>query len=63
MLDLAARGRDVRRFVAALEVWLIDMLADFGIAGRIIPGKVGVWVTRRTGKRRSPPSVYVCNAG
>lgn len=44
MLDLAARGRDIRQFVASLEQWLIDTLAEFGIAGRIIPGKVGVWV-------------------
>lgn len=44
MLDLAARGRDVRRFVAVLESWLIDTLADFEVNGRIIPGKVGVWV-------------------
>lgn len=44
MLDLAARGRDVRRFVATLEQWLVDTLAGFGVEGRIIPGKVGVWV-------------------
>ncbi len=49
MLDLAARGRDVRRFVAALEGWLIDTLADFGTNGRIIPGKVGVWVDTAAG--------------
>lgn len=44
MLDLTARGRDVRCFVAALEAWLIDVLGDFDIAGRIISGKIGVWV-------------------
>lgn len=49
MLDLAARGRDVRRFVAGLEQWLILTLADFGVAGRIIPGKVGVWVDTDAG--------------
>lgn len=49
MLDLAARGRDVRMFVAALEKWLIDTLADFGVCGMIIPGKVGVWVTGQQG--------------
>lgn len=49
MLDLAARGRDVRRFVAALEQWLIDTLADFNIFGRTIPGKVGVWVESPAG--------------
>ncbi|WP_184195715.1 lipoyl(octanoyl) transferase LipB [Polymorphobacter multimanifer] len=49
MLDLAARGRDVRRFVAALEHWVIDALADFGVESRIICGKVGVWVDGDTG--------------
>jgi lipoyl(octanoyl) transferase len=29
MLDLTARGRDVRAFVAALEAWVIDALAAF----------------------------------
>ena len=44
MLDLAARGRDVRCFVAGLEDWIIAALSEFGVAGRIIPGKIGVWV-------------------
>jgi lipoyl(octanoyl) transferase len=44
MLDLDARGRDIRRFVAGLEGWIITALASVGVAGRIIPGKVGVWV-------------------
>ncbi|WP_116087070.1 lipoyl(octanoyl) transferase LipB [Tropicimonas sp. IMCC34011] len=46
MLDVAARGRDVRAFVAALEGWVIDTLAEFGIRGEIRDGRVGVWVTR-----------------
>jgi lipoyl(octanoyl) transferase len=49
MLDLAARGRDVRRFVAALEAWIIAALADVDVSGRIIPGKVGVWVDSEQG--------------
>jgi lipoyl(octanoyl) transferase len=49
MLDLAARGRDVRRFVAALEQWVIAVLAGFGLSGRIICGKVGVWVETPAG--------------
>lgn len=49
MLNLATRGRDVRAFVAALESWIIAALADFEIVGRIIPGKVGVWVDDPTG--------------
>lgn len=49
MLDLAARGRDVRCFVATLEAWIIAALADFGVTGRIIPGKIGVWVDSEAG--------------
>lgn len=44
LLDLHRRGRDVRRFIAGLEGWIIAALADYGIPGRIIDGKVGVWV-------------------
>ncbi len=46
MLDLGRRGRDVRRFVHALEGWIIDTLARLGIAGERRPGRVGVWVPR-----------------
>lgn len=46
MLDLTARRRDVRGFVAALEAWLIDALATFEVIGRVRPGRVGVWVER-----------------
>jgi lipoyl(octanoyl) transferase len=49
MLDLAARGRDVRCFVAGLECWLIAALADLGVPGRTIAGKVGVWVDTPAG--------------
>lgn len=44
LFDLDRRGRDVRRYVAALEGWIIKALASADICGRIIPGKVGVWV-------------------
>jgi len=48
MLDLSKRRRDVRAFVAALEAWVIGALAQFNVAGEIRPGRVGVWVERRT---------------
>jgi lipoyl(octanoyl) transferase len=47
MLDLSARERDVRAFVAALEAWLIGALARFNVRGEVRPGRVGVWVERR----------------
>src|SRR5690349_437342 len=46
MLDLDRRGRDVRRFVHALEGWLIDSLADLGVAAFRSPGRIGIWVDR-----------------
>lgn len=44
MLDLDRRGRDIRRFVAALEDWIIAALAILGIAAKRVSGRVGVWV-------------------
>ncbi|MDP9137244.1 MAG: lipoyl(octanoyl) transferase LipB [Pseudomonadota bacterium] len=47
MLDLNRRGRDVRRFVAQLEEWLIGTLARFDVVGERRMGRVGVWVRHR----------------
>jgi lipoyl(octanoyl) transferase len=44
MLDLKKRGQDVRLFVAGLERWLIEALAEFGIHGERREDRVGVWV-------------------
>jgi lipoyl(octanoyl) transferase len=46
MLDLKRRGPDVRRFVAALEAWLIATLNAFNITGERREDRVGVWVRR-----------------
>ncbi len=46
MLDVGARGRNVRAFVRALEDWVIATLAEFNVAGERRPGRVGVWVAR-----------------
>ena len=46
MLDLAERGRDVRRFVWSLEEWVIHTLAAFNVTGERRAGRVGVWVVR-----------------
>lgn len=42
-LDLDRRGRDIRRFVHALEGWMIDALADVGVSARREPGRIGIW--------------------
>ena len=46
MLDVGARGRDVRRFVHQLEDWVIGALAEFNVTGERRPDRVGVWVAR-----------------
>lgn len=47
MLDLRERGRDVTRFVADLERWIIGALAEFNVKGDVRDGRVGVWVERK----------------
>jgi len=44
MLDLQRRNPDVRAYVHALEGWIIDLLASFGIDGRRRDGHPGIWV-------------------
>ena len=46
MLDLRARGQDLRRFIACLEGWIIESLARFNIRGERREDRVGVWVKR-----------------
>ena len=46
MLDLNRRGRDVRKFVNALEQWVIETLESFNVRGERREGRVGVWVDR-----------------
>ena len=46
MLDLKRRRADVRAYVGALENWLIDTLASFGVEGGTRENRVGVWVKR-----------------
>ena len=44
MLDLGARNPDVRAYVQALESWIIDTLASFGVTGQRRDGHPGIWV-------------------
>jgi lipoyl(octanoyl) transferase len=46
MLDLNRRTPDLRRYVAALEAWLIDALEQFNLRGERREDRVGVWVRR-----------------
>ena len=49
VLDLDARGRDLRRYVWQLEEWVIRTLAGFGVAGLRRAGRVGIWVVKPDG--------------
>jgi lipoyl(octanoyl) transferase len=49
LMNLDRRGRDVRGFVDALEGWVIDVLADHGIAAWRAPGRIGIWTTDAAG--------------
>lgn len=44
LLDLEKRGRDIRRFVHALEGWIIDALEDLGVSAHRAEGRIGIWV-------------------
>lgn len=44
MIDLTRRAPDLRRYVNALEQWIIDTLADFHIKGERREGRVGIWI-------------------
>lgn len=46
LLDVAARGHDVRAFVQQMEDWVIATLAEFNLKGEKREGRVGVWVAR-----------------
>ena len=43
LLDLEKRGKDIRRFVCALEGWMIAALGDLGVAARREAGRIGIW--------------------
>jgi len=43
LLDLRTRARDARGFVHALEGWVIDTLAQFGVQGFRSEGRIGIW--------------------
>ena len=65
MLDVGARGRDVRRFVHGLERWVISTLAEFGVTGERREGRVGVWIVRpeRAGPDGAPAEDKIAAIG
>ena len=47
VFDLTKRGRDVRRYVHALESWVIAALGEVGVEAFAIDGRVGIWTLDR----------------
>ena len=47
VLDLRQRRQDVRRYVHALEGWVIAALGDLGIEAFRAPGRIGIWTLDR----------------
>src|SRR5262245_45738771 len=45
--DLESRGRDLHRFLRALESALMDVLRGYGIESTRVLGRTGVWVGER----------------
>ncbi|MGB7407684.1 MAG: lipoyl(octanoyl) transferase LipB [Pontixanthobacter sp.] len=43
LADLGKRGKDVRRFVSAVEGWVIDTLADLRVESWRAEGRIGIW--------------------
>jgi lipoyl(octanoyl) transferase len=65
MLNLNTRGRDVRKFVCALEDWVIETLAAFNLRGERRAGRVGVWIVRpdRQGLNGAPAEDKIAAIG
>ena len=59
MLDLSQRKRDVRRFVQALEDWIVDSLARFDITAGTRSGRIGVWVDLEDGREAKIAAIGV----
>jgi lipoyl(octanoyl) transferase len=59
MLDLKARGADVRGFVCDLESWIIATLSHFGVSGERRAGRVGIWVVRPDGTEEKIAAIGV----
>jgi lipoyl(octanoyl) transferase len=52
LLDLDRRGKDLRRFVHALEGWVIATLARLDVQARRAPGRIGIWADGPLGEAK-----------
>jgi len=59
MLDLKARGLDLRGYIRNLERWIIATLSHFTIEAGAREGRVGVWVPRPDGREEKIAAIGV----
>ncbi len=59
MLDLKARGGDLRAYVTGLEEWLIRTLGVFDLKGERRPGRVGIWIDQGGGRESKIAAIGV----
>jgi lipoyl(octanoyl) transferase len=59
MLDLKARGGDLRAYVTNLEEWLIRTLGVFGLKGERRPGRIGIWIDQSGGRESKIAAIGV----
>ena len=59
MLDLQARGPDLRAYIWRLEEWLIRTLDQFNVRGERRAGRVGIWVVKPDGTEAKIAAVGV----
>lgn len=59
MLDLMARGRDLRRFIWHVEDLMIQTVAHFGITAERRADRVGVWVAHPNGREEKIGAIGV----
>jgi lipoyl(octanoyl) transferase len=59
LLDLEARGRDVRCYVSGLEDWLIRTLGRLGVTARKAPGRIGIWTDDLEGREAKVGAIGV----
>jgi len=50
MLNLDKHKKDIRRYVHALEAWVIDTLDCFDVKARRAEGRIGIWCNNKHGQ-------------
>ena len=59
MLNLARRGRDVRRFVHSIERWIVLTLSEYGIRAETRCDRIGVWVPGPDGREEKIAAIGI----